>query len=254
MTTHSPFFILFLVLGGLLGSGRAWAPPAKRWSHLELGAGNTSHGTRISSLAAFTALKGTLDRILKERGPEGVFYVNDLEEKDAALAAAALYDYLHHRPDADRLRVEIRVLPGDMTRIELPWTDTVDLKNPDYVLLGGDPRSHGNWALGQGRLRRLAARSRQGMRIESFQIEILDALVERPGELGIRELGEAPLYVDNRGVEKDHRVKAYQITGGKIPRDADSRPRPGFVFAPDKPGSCRRAWKRVETLNARPGP
>lgn len=142
----------------------------KLWTHLELGAGNYGEDGHTKKALRKTVLKEltyvskapsyidqlpekdpnpydpkhqyavlfwTLDELVAERGPEGIFHVNDLFEEYTQYAAKCLSQYAEER-GYDQIIIE--TLAGDYIKIDprktlakygLTHYDSVHLKNPE---------------------------------------------------------------------------------------------------------------------------
>jgi hypothetical protein len=165
------------------------------WSHIELGAGNygkeghskTSQQMTVlmefsyvsdapnyidnlevySTLAApahqYALLFQTLDQLVLEKGPKGIFHVNDLYKEYADYAMDCLKEYALSKNYHD---IIIEVVPGDYTKISSQITlkeyrklfyDSAHLKNPEvsFYNYGMD-----GWNILSDERSRLAARTK----------------------------------------------------------------------------------------------
>lgn len=177
------------------------------WTHLELGAGNygqdghtqisqkktvlrqidaTAKMNYIDTLPVkaelpykpdvqFAILFETLDKLIENNGPKGVFHVNDLYEEYAQAASNALKAYAK---DKQYSKVIIEVVPGDYAYINpeqslKPYRvkryDSVHLKNPEISFytykMDGDEFLSNEQSRDRARflLQRLANYSSQGL-------------------------------------------------------------------------------------------
>jgi len=130
-----------------------------KWSHAEYGAGNygppgsKGYPWMPRRDGQFQRLYEQIDQLVKQRGPEGIFYLNDLSTPDTSYAAEKLREYCARQ---GYTKVVIDELPGDYTRMVLPETDTAALRNPEPDFFFWDDR-------GPAHLRRLANHSRNGL-------------------------------------------------------------------------------------------
>jgi hypothetical protein len=137
------------------------------WIHIEYAAGNYGNSVVFGNLfrrSNYDILHKTLELLVQERGPKGIFYVNDLIEPWAQLAAVSLHKFAVARGWS---AVEIRVLSGDICQIELPHSDTAHLKNPRLGLIYLDG-THPFFT-------KAANRSRSGLEITTHYPKVLIA-------------------------------------------------------------------------------
>ena len=115
------------------------------WHHIELGASNygedpeqnkqhpgadQSHFSNVTDPNQHQLLFKTVDTLIATKGIQGVFYLNDLTEKDVAYTKAALTAYLAEKyPEHE---IYLLALVGDFFKINLPKVDSIHLKNPEY--------------------------------------------------------------------------------------------------------------------------
>lgn len=140
------------------------------WTHVEYGAGNYGDSRVFGNRKGrtdYTILLQTIDLLVREKGPSGIFYVNDLEEDWAQMAADTLAEYVKRRG----WPVGVRVLAGDVTQIELPATDTAHLKHPSLAFLGLNRRTLF--------LRRLAEHSKRGLEVTTYFGTTFDRVIKQ---------------------------------------------------------------------------
>lgn len=113
--------------------------PHLKWTHIELGAANYAEDPgRDPSYRRknechkdqYKLLFDTIDELIQKKGKEGIFYVNDLREKDVGFTIYQLEQYIMQQcPDA---KIELKPLIGNFFYIDLPKVDSIHLKNPEY--------------------------------------------------------------------------------------------------------------------------
>jgi hypothetical protein len=173
-------------------------------SHITYGAAN--NGKRGESPRQLEALRKTIDVFVETNGPTGVFIVNDFDEELTRYAAneARRYCKERHLP-----HIDIKELPGDMTRIRLPKTDTADLKNPH-------PKVFNNTYKGRWPLQRLANKSRGGLEIHTAYFFTVEDLKKKG--IVLKDLGQTDWYIstDSSMIGKEwkgmHPVRKYLAT------------------------------------------
>jgi hypothetical protein len=190
-------FISWILLTACL----AGTAQAAEWSHIEYGAANVASGVKVVQAGErleLTLLRNTLDTFVLQKGPKGLFYVNDLHPEMTARTGNALRAYATQKGWMD---VEIRVLPGDYFQIELPYTDTAHLMNPPGELFQGNPHLAEH-------LQHLADHSREGLYLVTSQrlFENFAAAYQN-----ITRLGDGEPYVDPTGRQVAKPTSRYQI-------------------------------------------
>ena len=140
------------------------------WSHIELGAANYAdnlkgdntyqHATSISA-DKDNVLYKTLDSLIQSKGKNGVFYINDLDEHSVNYAIRLAEQYVaSHYKDS---HISIKPLVGDFFKIELPYVDSIDLKNPEYWLF-----TSLDMAENKNRLTYFADHAKEGLTLITF--------------------------------------------------------------------------------------
>lgn len=240
------------LLISLLLSGIVWAtgpePAARPWTHIEYGAANynpTDEGETLRNLY------DTLDLFIRRGGPEGVFYVNDSDMTRTRGAAERLAQYISDRNDYRRagmpeLKIEVRALPGDYTRIKLPTTDTAHLKHPDTPFLRDGEKA-------ATALRRMAQQSTGGLEIHTYFHSLKDGTTVDAYEAfhRVQEMLSNQLTVRGQGFPYTFPGRQNPAGGSQAfvlaPTDASPRPTGPMgriVTAPgqSQPGICRLFW------------
>lgn len=143
------------------------------WIHIEYAAGNYGNSLAFGNLfrsSNYEVLEKTVNVLYSEAGPKGIFFVNDLIEEWAQLAALSLRRYCLERRWKD---IEVRVLPGDVTKIAIPYSHTAHLKNPRIGLITLDGYSPF--------FKKLSLRSATGLEITTHYPKILLAQSQAGG-------------------------------------------------------------------------
>jgi len=180
----SLFILIFAMQASALG-----------WVHLELGAGNygqRSLYTLFRKQSNYEILFKTARKLaLTNQGP-GLMIINDIHPGWAHVAARALETYVRE----EKLAIEVGVLAGDATKIEIPEVDAIYIQNPSLYFLN---------ALGApGIIAKLNSRSRTG-------------LVINTGYLYLDEFAPAfaPLLRDNHFRIVTNPLREYVYPGGR---------------------------------------
>jgi hypothetical protein len=186
----------------LLASGViAGTALGESWSHIEYGAANVTSGATVADPRApkderdrrYHALYSRLDALVRTHGAsaKGIFYVNDLDPTETGRAANLLYLYAQNKG----WNVEVRSLPGDFNRIDLPVTDTAALSNPEGDFFEG--------AQATKTLQHLADHTRSGLWFTTA--------VRAAATMGYESLGEGPEYFNPRGVPIRRRTETFLV-------------------------------------------
>lgn len=141
------------------------------WSHIELGAANYGANpgadeqylprTWAPGKNQYSVLFNTLDKLVREKGKTGVFFLNDLQMNDIDHAMGQLKKHIQqNHPDSD---IKLLPLPGDYFKIKLPFTDSIHLKNPEYYFFTTLDKKDN-----QNRLQYFAERSQQGLTLTTY--------------------------------------------------------------------------------------
>jgi hypothetical protein len=158
---------------------------ASQWLHIEYAAGNYGNSIVFGNFfqrSNFEVLVNTVNALVKEKGANGIFYVNDLVEEWAQLAGEFLESYIQKQ---GWTTIQVRVVAGDVSQIPLPLTHTAHLKNPRLGLIYLDgPVPF---------FKKLAARSLTGLEVTTHYPKILLAQAEL-GEWKLEPLGEGERY------------------------------------------------------------
>lgn len=88
--------------------------------------------------------------------------INDIHRGWAHIAARALQNYVHEA----HLDIEVWVLPGDATKIEIPLVDSIYIQNPSWHFLAA--------LAGPGVIPKINARSRDGLTINTGYLYLED--------------------------------------------------------------------------------
>ncbi len=158
---------------------------AEEWSHIEYGAANVRSGSihlQSHEKPELATLYARVDNLVKANpGRPGVFYVNDLDERDTDRVANLLYIYCTEK----EYPVKVRSLPGSFASISLPRTDTATLANPEGNFFDSENNPSAT-------LQRLANAARRGLELVT-SARIAETLP------GLEYHGAGDLYVDPKG-------------------------------------------------------
>lgn len=155
--------------------------------HLELAAAN--YGTEPEYFVIewqLRTLTRTLDRLVEQFNPKGIFYVNDLEEDHTKYATDFLKDYAKYQGYD---QITIQALPGSYLKLTPPRVRTMHLKHPD-------PFTYRIWNLSH--LQRLATFSETGLELTAWEAHRFQKELERKG-LKTTYLGPGMCYSDPCG-------------------------------------------------------
>lgn len=159
-TRKNSLSIALLALLGLLISLTALA----NIKHLELGAANYGPDQGVSP-NRYKVLDETLADLINEYGTQGTIYLNDIDSVGLDMAAGHVEEWLRAR---GLTHIEVKLLPGDYTRIKLPQVKSLHLSNPGNDQIPTPEKSEQrNQELVEA-FERIAAHSETGMRISSF--------------------------------------------------------------------------------------
>lgn len=108
------------------------------WTHIELGAAN--YGLSLDADKTYPIknlhahqhelLFYTLNNLIKNRGDEGTFIINDLKELDVVFTGIQLRNYIDKNYPKSKIKIEYLI--GDYFNVKLPPATSIHLKNPDY--------------------------------------------------------------------------------------------------------------------------
>ena len=177
----------------------AAAPALARISHLELGVANIVPGyVGTAPDQRFLILRRVGRDLINRYGKTGVIYLNDVDRRGLAQAAAYMREWLD---SVDAREVEVFTLPGDYGRIALPPVTTINLNNPSHEQLPRSPSEDRDVEIAR-RLEKIARHSRTGLRINTYfydDMRYLGRLLSPGAKL--EETGERPypyIYPDGR--------------------------------------------------------
>lgn len=180
----------------LIFANISWAHP-NAWSHLELGAANygttpilaSAYGPEYLGGASnqFKLLFVTVDKLVRDRGPIGTVYVNDLDEKLTKTVAQSLRQYCLER---GYRFIQVVEVAGDFTRREFPHVQSAHLKNPESHLLRNKQLKKV--------LQRLADFSDSGLEVWTWFTKDVILSWNEEGRIW-RELGEGSIYIFPNG-------------------------------------------------------
>lgn len=174
------------------------------WTHIEYGAGNRYKNYTLTQ-EGYGILFKTLERLVEEYGPWGIFYVNDVDNESARVAAFFLKRFAIQNGWED---IQVQVLVGDIMTINPPRTDTAHFKNPPLLVMAGLNFCGG--ILGEPVWQKLANSSRTGLEITTYFIEdFMRASVEY--NFQYLDLGEGAPYVFPDGETVDDPTTRFLI-------------------------------------------
>jgi hypothetical protein len=149
-------------------------PAPAQISHLELGAAN--YGAEYGEGAKrFEILEHTVLDLIKNYGPRGVIYLNDIDRSGLNLAVDHLAKWLTEKGLVD---ISIVSLLGDYSRIRLPEVKSAHLSNPGADQLPSAWAGIFNHHIVRD-LERVALQSETGLKITSYFTEGDQAYVPR---------------------------------------------------------------------------
>lgn len=215
----------------------------KPWSHIELGAANYGNnpyadpsysGSGTLGNNQFDLLFATIDQLIKTKGNQGIFYINDRHDIAVNFTVEHLTTYLTENHPNNKIR--LIALPGDFFSIELPMVDSIHLKNPETWFF----RALDN-EIYQTRMQYFAEHAKEGLTLVTYFKHYFLPRVERLG-IGFKVVNDnycAYVHADGMAITKygnnvEFNVKSIQtliqekctkeyITHTRIPVDAESK-------------------------------
>jgi hypothetical protein len=250
----------------ILGGKCAYAGP-DGWTHLELGAAN--YGRYATSPKAFENLKKTLDEIVSTRGNQGVFYVNDIDQDHAMVAAVALKNYVDKRYPHPKFNITVRVVAANYHFPDtLPVAESVHMKFSDDLNFNDnepDPTYHlQNVKRRIEFLSSLVHAFPQGIRIVTDLDPLMKTIEENlPKDLVIAKIGTAPAYITDKGdrvstltnFSKTRRAATAYFLRPKVNNMGRLGGNPsvvGIVVAEDN-DLCTAAYEKIRQLDRKSG-
>jgi hypothetical protein len=110
----------------------------KIWSHVELGAANYGENVHADSSHISNGKIGkdqhnilfhTIDELIKNKGKNGIVYINDLEKEMVTYTINKLKKYILQKYPVNE--IVLKPLVGDFFEIDIPKVTSIHLKNPE---------------------------------------------------------------------------------------------------------------------------